>query len=295
VEITAALVKELRERTGAGMMECKKALLEVGGDIEKAIDNMRKSGVAKAAKKAGRIAAEGVVVIRVDDAGQKAAMVEVNCETDFVTKADDFQAFSEDVAASVLRHRPSDLVALMELPLRDGGDSVETSRQHLVAKIGENINVRRFMLFDAEGGVLGVYRHGARIGVLVGLQGGNAELAKDVAMHVAASRPVCLTEDQVPQDLVEREKEIFMAQAAESGKPMEIVEKMVVGRMQKFMKEITLVGQPFVKDPEISVGKLLSNAGAAAKSFVRFEVGEGMEKKSENFAEEVMAQAARGA
>jgi elongation factor Ts len=295
VEITAGLVKELRERTGAGMMECKKALQEVGGDIEKAIDNMRKSGVAKAAKKAGRIAAEGVVVIHVDAAGQKAAMVEVNCETDFVTKADDFQAFSEAVAACVLRHQPGDVSALMDLPLRDGGDNVETSRQHLVAKIGENINVRRFTLFDADGGVLGVYRHGARIGVLVGLQGGNAELAKDVAMHVAASRPVCLTEDQVSQDLLEREKEIFMAQAAESGKPREIVEKMVVGRMQKFLKEITLLGQPFVKDPETSVGTLLSSAGATAKSFVRFEVGEGMEKKTENFAEEVMAQAARGA
>ena len=295
MEISATLVKELRERTGAGMMECKRALQEAGGDIEKAIDHMRKTGVAKAAKKAGRIAAEGVVVVRVDAAGQKAAMVEVNCETDFVTKADDFLAFSEAVMACVLKHQPKDLPALMKLPLAEGGDNIEMCRQHLVAKIGENINVRRFTLFDAEGGVLGVYRHGAKIGVLVGLQGGNAELAKDVAMHVAASRPVCVSEEQVPADLVAKEKEIFMAQAAESGKPKEIIEKMVAGRLQKFMKEITLLGQPFVKDPETSVGKLLSNAGASAKSFVRFEVGEGIEKKTENFAEEVMAQAARGA
>ena len=293
MEISAALVKELRERTGAGMMECKKALLENSGDIEKAIDHMRKTGVAKAAKKAGRIAAEGVVVIQADPAGQKAAIVEVNCETDFVTKADDFKAFSESVTACVLTHAPTDLESLMQLPLATG-DTVEASRLQLVAKIGENITVRRFALYDAEGGVLGIYRHGQKIGVLVGLQGGDAELAKELAMHVAASRPVCVAEDQVPQDLVAKEKEIYLAQAAESGKPPEILEKMVAGRLQKFLKEVALLGQSFVKDPEISVGKLLSSKGAAVKSFIRFEVGEGIEKKVENFAEEVMAQAARG-
>lgn len=294
MEIIAATVKELRERTGAGMMECKKALVDAGGDIEKAIDLMRKSGVAKAATRAGRIAAEGIIVVYADPGAEAAAMAEVNCETDFVTKADDFKAFADAVAKRILERRPKDLSELMALPLAEGHASVELCRQQLVAKIGENINVRRFTAFDSGGGVPGIYLHGNKIGVLTSLQGGNGDLAKDIAMHIAASRPVCVTEAEVPADLIAKEREIYIAQAAESGKPPQIVEKMVAGRLQKFFKEITLLGQAFVKDPDTSVGKLLADAGATVKGFVRFEVGEGLEKKADNFAEEVMAQA-RGA
>jgi elongation factor Ts len=294
MEISAATVKELRERTGSGMMECKRALLEVGGDIEKAIDIMRKAGTAKADKKAGRVAAEGVIIIKPDAKGQTVAMVEVNCETDFVTKAEDFQDFANAVALCVLNNRPADLGALMQLPLTAGGETVETTRQQLVAKIGENIGVRRFTLFETGGATLGAYLHGNKIGVLVALQDGAAELAKDIAMHVAASNPVCVSDDQVPADLIAKEKEIYTAQAAESGKPPAIVEKMVAGRLQKYLQEVTLLGQPFVKDPDTTVGQLVTSAKASVKGFVRFKVGEGIEKKVENFAEEVMSQV-RGA
>ena len=292
--ITASLVKELRERTGAGMMECKKALTETDGDIDAAIEMMRKSGQAKAAKKAGRIAAEGLVVVAVSEDGKQAAMVEVNCETDFVAKDANFSSFADAVAARALNGDASDVEALVQQPLHEGEDTtIETARQALVAKIGENMTVRRFVRV-ATSGSLGVYRHGTRIGVLVDLEGGDAALAKDIAMHVAATNPLCVAQSDVPADKVEKERDIFRAQAAESGKPADIVEKIVEGRVRKFFAEVTLVGQPFVKDPDTTVGKLLEKSGARVAGFYRYEVGEGIEKKQEDFAAEVMAQA-RGA
>ena len=287
--ITAALVKDLRERTGAGMMECKKALVETDGDIEAAIELMRKSGAAKAEKKAGRTAAEGIIAFKSSDDGKKAVMVEVNCETDFVTKGDDFQNFAAEVAQLALDNMPADIDALLGLTMASG-DTVAEATKNLIAKIGENINVRRVVCKTTDG-VLGSYLHGGRIGVLVELQGGDEALAKDIAMHVAASNPACVSEDDVDPALIEKEKEIFTAQAAESDKPPEIVEKMVGGRIKKFLKEITLTGQPFVKNPDQTVEQLLKEAGATVTGFERLEVGEGIEKKVENFAEEVMAQA----
>jgi len=287
--ITAALVKELRERTGAGMMECKKALVETGGDIDAAIEAMRKSGLAKADKKAGRTAAEGLIVFKASEDGKQAVMVEVNCETDFVTKGDDFINFANSVAETALKTQPADIDALLATPI-DGGDTVADTTKALIAKIGENMNVRRFVKRSTEG-VLGCYLHGGRIGVMVELEGGDEALARDIAMHIAASNPACVSEDDVPAEMIEKEKEIFAAQAAESGKPPEIVEKMVGGRIKKFLKEVTLLGQPFVKDPDQTVGQLVDKAGARVIGFDRLEVGEGIEKKTENFAEEVMAQA----
>ena len=290
--ITATLVKELRERTGAGMMECKKALVETDGDIESAIENMRKSGQAKAAKKAGRIAAEGVIVLSFNDDNSKAAMVEVNCETDFVGKDDNFTSFAGAVADRVLAGGASDVDALMEQPLHEGEETtVNQAREALVSKLGENMNVRRFSLFEASAGKLVSYRHGVRIGVVLELEGGDEELGKDLAMHIAATNPVCLSEDQMPQELLDKEREIVAAQAKESGKPDNIIEKMVEGRMRKFLAENTLLGQAFVKDPDTTVAKLLKSRGASLIQFQRFEVGEGIEKKQENFADEVMAQA----
>lgn len=286
-EITAALVKTLRERTGSGMMECKKALQETGGDVEAAIELMRKQGLAKADKKAGRTAAEGLVASAHD--AKAAVLVEVNCETDFVAKGDDFQNFANAVAARVLADAPADMDALNDLPLGDG-KSVDGVRRELIAKIGENMTVRRFVRLETTNGHFGVYLHGSRIGVVVELEGGNADLARDLAMHVAASRPVCVSAEQVPADLLEKERTIFAAQAAESGKPADIVEKMVEGRVRKYLQEVTLVGQPFVKDPDQSVEKLLKSANAKVIRFERVELGEGIEKKTENFAEEVMAQ-----
>ena len=288
MQITAAMVKELRERTGSGMMECKKALQEVDGDLELAIDNMRKSGLAKADKKAGRTAAEGLVVIALSDDNKEAAIVEVNCETDFVSGGDDFKAFTAAVANAALNESPADLEALVALTI-DGGKAIEETRQEMVAKIGENIQVRRFERVSTDG-QFGSYLHGVRMGVLVEMENGNDELIKDIAMHIAASNPTCVDEDQVPADMLEKEKSILVAQAKESGKPDEIIEKMIVGRIKKYLAEITLVGQPFVKDPDQTVAKLLKGAGATVKSFYRFEVGEGIEKKQENFADEVMAQ-----
>ncbi len=287
--ITAALVKELRERTGAGMMECKKALVETDGDIELAIENMRKSGQAKAAKKAGRIAAEGVIVIKASDDGKKVAMAEVNCETDFVAKDDNFLSFANAVVERVLDSDVADVEALNALPLHEGEDTtVEEARQALVSKIGENMSVRRFVRMETDGQIAS-YRHGVRIGVLVEMAGGDEELGRDLAMHIAASNPVCVEEKDVPEDLLAKEKEIIEAQAKESGKPENIIEKMVEGRLRKYLSEVTLVGQPFVKDPDTTVGKLLESKGAGVNQFVRFEVGEGIEKKQENFAEEVAA------
>jgi len=290
--ITASLVKELRERTGAGMMECKKALTETNGDIEAAIENMRKSGQAKAAKKAGRTAADGVIVIAQSGDGGRAVMVEVNCETDFVAKDDNFKSFADAVGDRVLNSDAGDVDALMALPLHEGEDTtIEEARQALVSKIGENMNVRRFIRTAAQGAIY-TYSHGVRIGVMVDVSGGDETLGRDLAMHIAASNPVCVSEDQVPADLLAKEREITEAQAKESGKPDNIVEKMVEGRMRKYLSEITLLGQPFVKDPDTTVGKLLQSSGATVHGFSRFEVGEGIEKKVEDFREEVMAQAA---
>jgi elongation factor Ts len=290
MSISASMVKELRERTGAGMMECKKALVETDGEMDAAVELLRKSGQAKADKKSSRVAADGRVVITTD--GTKAAMVEINSETDFVAKDENFVAFAEAVAQCVLASDAQDIEALSSGTLADGR-TVETARTELVAKIGENISVRRFERIEAPGH-LGSYAHGARIGAVVSLQGGDDELARDIAMHVAATSPVCVNEDGVPAETLERERRIFSEQAAESGKPPEIIEKMVTGRVAKFLKEITLVGQPFVKDPDTSVGKLLKSAGAEVTGFVRFEVGEGIEKKEENFVEEVMSQVRQG-
>lgn len=282
--VTAALVKELRERTGAGMLDCKKALVETNGDIEQAIENMRKSGQAKAAKKAGRIAAEGVILTKVSDG--VATMMEVNCETDFVARDEGFLAFGNKLVDLAAANKLSDMDALNALEL-DGATVVET-RDALVAKIGENISPRR--VITVEGDNLGAYVHGGRIGVVAILTGGDEELAKDVAMHVAASSPQYVKPEDVPADVVEKEKGIQIDIAMQSGKPAEIAEKMVVGRMKKFTGEISLTGQPFVKDPATSVGDLLKSKGADVINFVRFEVGEGIEKKEEDFAAEVAAQ-----
>ena len=289
MQITAAMVKELRERTGSGMMECKKALQEAGGDIDTAIENMRKAGLAKADKKAGRVAAEGRVAIRVSDDGKTAVIAEVNCETDFVSGGDDFMGFVNEVADAALEKRPESLEALLALSI-GGAQSVEDKRKALVSKIGENIQVRRFELMDAGAGTFGSYLHGTRIGVLLSVENGKEDLIKDVAMHIAASRPACVSEDQVPAEMLDKEREILIAQAQDSGKPKDIIEKMVEGRIRKYLAEITLVGQPFVKDPDKTVGALLKDVGANVIGFVRYEVGEGIEKKQENFADEVMAQ-----
>lgn len=291
MQITAAMVKELRERTGAGMMDCKKALQEATGDIEAAIEAMRKSGIAKAAKKAGRTAAEGIIIARQTTDGNEAVMLEINSETDFVAKDENFVSFANAVADSVLANRPANLDALTGLPITESANqTIEEARLQLVAKIGENVSIRRFDGIAGDSN-LGVYLHGTRIGVMVEVSGGDTELARDIAMHIAASRPVCVKEEDVPQDLLDKEKEIFSAQAEESGKPPEIIEKMVVGRLNKYLKEITLLGQPFVKDPDQTVGKLLDGRSAEVIRFIRYEVGEGIEKKVDNFAEEVMAQA----
>ncbi|MCG7992735.1 MAG: translation elongation factor Ts [Candidatus Thiodiazotropha lotti] len=290
--ITASLVKELRDRTGAGMMECKKALVESNGDVDAAIEQMRKSGQAKAAKKAGRIAAEGIIVLSFNDDNTQGAMVEVNCETDFVGKDDNFTSFAKAVAERVLAGGTDDVAALMEQPLHEGEETtVNQAREALVSKLGENMNVRRFVRFNASSGKLVSYRHGVRIGVVLELDGGDDELGRDLAMHIAATNPVCLSAQQMPQDMMDKEREIVTAQAKESGKPDEIITKMVEGRMRKYLAENTLMGQAFVKDPDTSVEKLLKSKNAQIVDYKRFEVGEGIEKKQENFAEEVMAQA----
>jgi elongation factor Ts len=288
--ITAALVKELRERTGSGMMECKKALVAADGDIEVAVEEMRKSGLAKADKKAGRVAADGIIAIEISADGKSAVMLEVNSETDFVAKADDFVTFVNEVAAKVLAEQPADLDALKELTLASG-ETVETTRQALVAKIGENIQVRRFTTLSTDSGVIGSYRHGERIGTMVQLNGGDQDLAKDLAMHVAASRPQAISAADLPQELLDKERDIVATQARDSGKPENIIEKMIEGRMKKFVNEISMLGQPFVKDPDVTVEKLVNKAGATVEAIAFFEVGEGIEKAADNFVEEVMAQA----
>jgi elongation factor Ts len=290
MEITASMVKELRERTGSGMMECKKALQEAEGDIDIAIENMRKSGLAKADKKSGRVAAEGRVVIEISDDGKSAAVVEVNCETDFVSGGDDFLSFVTAIAKTALVNQPADIAALSEMTLEGSSETIEEVRKTKIAKIGENMQLRRFELLKSEDGSFGSYLHGSRMGVLVEMVNGNDELIKDVAMHIAASNPMCVSESDVPAEVLEKEKDILRAQALESGKPADIVEKMLTGRVRKYLAEITLLGQSFVKDPDKTVETLLADDGATVNNFVRYEVGEGIEKKQENFADEVMAQ-----
>jgi elongation factor Ts len=282
--MSIALVKELRERTGLGMMECKNALKAADNDVEKAIEELRKSSGMKAAKKAGRTAADGVVAVQCADDASYAILLEVNSETDFVARDDNFLGFVNSVTEAAFAGRQTDVAALME------GD-LEASREALVQKIGENISVRRIAELGAEDGVVGSYVHGnKRIAVLVQLRGGDVELARDVAMHVAAVNPQVVAADDMPEALVEKEREIFTAQAAESGKPAEIIEKMIGGRIKKFLAENSLLEQAFVKDPDITVGKLVSAAGAEVVAFTRFEVGEGIEVEEVDFAAEVAAQ-----
>ena len=287
--ITAALVKELRERTGSGMMDCKKALTETNGDMEAAIDLMRSSGAAKAAKKSSRVAAEGLVKVNISDDNKTATILEINSETDFVTKGDAFINFVDTLGALALKTKPANIEEFMTQTL-ENGDSLEKSREDIVAKVGENVSIRRVQTITVDTGVIGAYKHGERIAVLAVLDGGDETLAKDIAMHVAATRPECITEDELDSDLLEREKAIFVEQARESGKPDNIIEKMIVGRMKKFVNEVTLYGQAFVKDPDTTVGALAKANNATVTSFVRYEVGEGIEKKEENFADEVAAQ-----
>ncbi len=286
--ITASMVKELRERTGAGMMDCKKALGESDGDMDAAIESLRKKGAASADKKAGRIAAEGIIAAHVE--GTTGVLLEVNSETDFVAKEPSFIEFAASVAATVAANKPDSVETLSGQSMGDG--TVDEARRNLIAKIGENIGIRRFETFDvASGSSVQTYLHGARIGVMVECSGGDEGLGRDLAMHIAASNPMCVSETDVPAETLEAEKKIFLAQAEESGKPPEIAEKMVTGRIKKFVKENTLLGQPFVKDPDTSVEKLLKDADASVARFVRFEVGEGIEKAEDDFVAEVMAQA----
>jgi elongation factor Ts len=288
MNITADAVRQLRERTGAGMMECKKALVETKGDLDAAAELMRKQGLAKADKKAARVAAEGVVVIELTTDARAAAMVEINCETDFVARGEDFRAFAKDVGEAALRARAAEVAALLETRL-PSGKSVEDRRRELIAKIGENISVRRVAFLSAPQH-LGAYVHGTRIGALVALKGGSAELARDLAMHVSWSNPRYLSARQVPAEVVAKERDILTEQARSEGKPPEIVTKMVEGRLRKALNEITLTGQAFVKDPDVSIEKLLKGAGAEVVAFERFEVGAGIEKKTDDFVADVMAQ-----
>jgi len=290
--VTADAVKTLRERTGAGMMECKKALVETNGDLDAAAESMRRSGLAQADKQAGRVAAEGVIAIERSADGRQAAVVEVNSETDFVAREKDFQSFAAAVARAALAAQPQGLDALSAVRLPSGA-TVEETRRALIARIGENMSVRRFDLVTSAT-PLAAYLHGTRIGVIVALQGGAEQLGHDLAMHIAAINPQYLSADDVPADQVAREREIFIAQVAADpkaqGKPAEIIAKMVEGKVRKFLAEITLLGQPFVKDDKLAVGEVLKKAGARVARYVRYEVGAGIEKKQENFAAEVMAQ-----
>jgi elongation factor Ts len=285
MNITADSVKQLRERTGAGMMECKKALVETQGNLDAAAELMRKTGLAKADKKATRVAAEGTVAVERD--GNSAVLVEINSETDFVARSDEFLAFARDVARAALEKAPADLNAL--LAVRHGAASLDDQRRALVAKIGENISIRRFVRVTAPG-ALGTYIHGGRIGSLVALQGGDEALAKDLAMHVAAANPAYIDANGVPAAVLDKEREILAEQTKAEKKPPEIIAKMVEGRLRKFLAEITLVGQPFVKDEDTTVEKLLKKANASVVQFVRYAVGDGIEKKQDDFVGEVMAQ-----
>ncbi len=287
-EITAGMVKELRERTGLGMMDCKKALVEANGDMEKAIDDLRKASGLKAAKKAGRIAAEGVVLTKVSEDGNLGIIVEVNSETDFVARDENFLGFANKVLQEAFTRREADVAALM-------AGELEKVREALVQKIGENINVRRIQIVefkDPNAGIVDSYIHSNnRIAVVVALKGGDSSLAKDIAMHVAAVNPLVVRSEDVPKELLAKESEIYSAQARESGKPEEIIEKMIQGRLRKYVAEVSLLDQPFVKDGEITVAALLKKAGADVVSFIRYEVGEGIEKEEVDFASEVAAAA----
>lgn len=283
--VTASLVKELRERTGSGMMECKKALVECDGDIEAAAELMRVSGAAKADKKAGRVAADGAVMVCVE--GNTAVILEINAETDFVAKDSNFQTFADGVVKAILNNKPASIEAVSGLSISDS-QTVEEARQVLISKVGENIQIRRFEIIESTQG-LASYSHGSRIGVLVE-SNAEVDMARDIAMHIAAVNPQYVDESAVPAEFVEKEKAILIAQAQDSGKPAEIIEKMIQGRLNKFLAEVTLLGQPFVKDQDQTVGKLLANAGSSITRFVRYEVGEGIEKKVEDFAAEVASQ-----
>ena len=286
--ISAALVRELRERTGAGMMECKKFLVAANGNIEEAINEMRKAGQAKADKKSSRVAAEGVIIIRRSADNRSAVMVEINTETDFTARNESFIQFVENVADLALNNGVEDVDTLLALPL-DSTNTIDAALKQLISQIGENIKIRRIQRMNSQA-VIGTYLHGSRIGVMVGLKSGEEELAKDIAMHIAASRPIVVSRDEVPAESMENEREIFTAQARESGKPQDIIDKMIEGRINKFVDEVSLLGQPFVKDPNIKVSQLLKDKKAEVEGFLRFEVGEGIEKKEDNFVEEVMAQ-----
>lgn len=289
--VSAAMVKELRERTGAGMMDCKKALDETQGDLDAAIEFLRVKGMAGADKKAGRVAAEGVIAIAISDDKKKAAIAEVNCETDFVAKGEDFQAFANGVAKVILA-KGFTSVEDLEKETLESGKTIDETRRALIAKIGENMQIRRVEIVETSNGEIGSYQHGEKIGVVVAMNNGNEALIRDVAMHVAATKPQAISADDVDQDMLNKEREILTDQAKESGKPMEIIEKMIDGRIRKYLEEITLLGQPFVKDPDQTVEKLLKANDASVTRFIRLEVGEGIEKEVLNFADEVAAAAA---
>ena len=291
--ISAALVKELRERTGAGMMDCKKALIQTNGDIEQGIELLRTLGVASAEKKSGRIAAEGAIVQLVSEDRSLGVLVEINCETDFVAKDNSFKEYATAVAQCLLAGDQNTMKELEESELHPD-ISVNQARQELISKIGENISVRRFDKLRSPDGLVAGYLHGGRIGVLVSMSECDVELGKDIAMHIAASRPICDTEDDVPEEVIEAERSIFVAQAKESGKSDDIVARMVDGKLKKFVKENTLLGQAYVKDPDTTIGDLVAGAGVAVVEMLRYEVGEGLEKRDDDFVAEVMAQANRG-
>ena len=287
MQVTATMVKELRERTGVGMMECKRFLAEAQGDMECAIGLLRKSGKGRADKKASRTASEGVILIKTDGNGIY-TLAEINCETDFVARDEQFLAFCESVVQTILKNSPANIEAVSQLQIEDS--NVEEARLKLIGKIGENIQIRRFNHVKLQGDTSAVYLHGRKIGVLVDMNGGNETLARDVAMHIVASCPLWVSDKEVPAEDIEKEKAILQGQVEGSGKPPEIIDKIVQGRLRKFLSEVTLLGQAFVKDPDQSVETLLKSSGATINAFYRLEVGEGIEKKQENFAEEVKAQ-----
>ncbi|MCK5830465.1 MAG: elongation factor Ts [Methylococcales bacterium] len=290
MSITAAMVKELRERTGSGMMECKKSLVEANGDMELAIENMRKSGLAKADKKAGRVAAEGMIGVQGSDDGKTVVMVEINSETDFVVKSNDFKGFVSEITDALLTSTIVNNEQLSEMALANG-ETVEITRRALIAKVGENISVRRFAKYENVNGGTACYLHGGKIAVIVEMAKNDNELGKDIAMHIAASNPAYLSAEQVDEKEIQKEKDIFTAQALESGKKPEIIEKMITGRIKKFLSEITLEGQAFIKDDKMTVAQLAKSKDNSVIQFTRFEVGEGIEKEEVDFAEEVRAQA----
>lgn len=283
--ITAAMVKELRTTTGAGMMDCKKALSETDGDMEAAIEFLRKKGMAGADKKAGRVAAEGIIAIAISDDKKSGVIAEVNCETDFVAKGDEFKAFANEIAALALAANSTDVETVMGLTMASG-ETVDTVRREMIARIGENMAVRFINKIESDG-IIGQYQHGEKIGVAVALTAGDDALARDIAMHIAAVNPAAISADDVDQEMLEKERKFQIEQAKESGKPMEIIEKMIEGRMRKYLSDITLVGQAFVKNPDVTVEKLLKENGASVSSFIRLEVGAGIEIEETSFADEV--------